>query len=274
MVEAMLKLLKLCEPPDQAQGLGRGHRRELATSIDDRCDRHHEAVTPPVPSLDGVWAPSIIAEHAPQLLDAGCEGVVAHRNAAPNAVRHFLFGDKLLRPLGQQVQHGSCPRRKLRLVAVTPKLAGSRVETKRGKRKLAILGHGGQFASEFPGNFPELVQDFLVRRSPCVARGRRRRNARRIPVNAMCNALVQPCSEGERDPAQSSKIVQSTIEPAERFGSGILAKHGSELTSHLFVKDAAWRRVCAFELWQSPQPFSHLLPSLQAAQPKTGLAGR
>ena len=128
------------------------------TSFVDR-GRHHEAVAAPVPGLDVMRVPGVVAERASQLLNTRRERVVADRHAAPDAIEQVLLGDELLGPLGQLLQHGGSPRRELDLAAVAPKLPGSRVKTKQAKSELPVIGHAParlRISRKFPGTPPVL----------------------------------------------------------------------------------------------------------------------
>src|SRR6516165_11060320 len=72
LLEAAAKLFQLGRAADQSRRLGR-HERRRARTIDRRCDRQHQAVAAPMPGFDIARMLGIVAERAPQLLDAGRE---------------------------------------------------------------------------------------------------------------------------------------------------------------------------------------------------------
>jgi len=118
-----------------------------------------------MPGLDGGGASGIAAHSTAQLLDARRERVVTDRHAAPDAGEQLLFGDDLRRPDGQHVQHGGCPGRQSHLSIAAPKLASSRVETKRGKCEMPVGRHAParlRISRKFPG-----IPPVLPGLSPC-----------------------------------------------------------------------------------------------------------
>ena len=107
-VEATLKLLHLRRPPDELRWIGRSAGK-CSRRLTDFChlrDRHHQPIAAPVQGLDVLRPAGIVAERAPQLLDAGGQRIVADCKTAPDPVEQFLLGDERLTSLDEHGQHG------------------------------------------------------------------------------------------------------------------------------------------------------------------------
>ena len=157
--EAAFELRKLASAADKMLKLGPGRQlRDAAAALADLGCPHHQAVAAPVTGLDVSRTAGVIAERAAQLLNAGGQCIVADRQAAPDLLEQLLLADDVLRPCGQQSEHGGGARRQLRFGITALKLAGPRVETERAERKLAVDSpcQADPTSRKFPGTRPGL----------------------------------------------------------------------------------------------------------------------
>ena len=130
-VEATGKLLELRGTSNQPPRFGSGHPQlRGGTTCMVQVSLDHQAVTAPVQRLDIARPPEVIAERPAQLLDARRERVVAHCDAAPDALEQLLLANQFLRPFGQNVEHRGHARCELHLAPFAPQLPAAWSEAK------------------------------------------------------------------------------------------------------------------------------------------------